>query len=295
MTAWPENIDTFSKPVRRLWQMMNPCTLCPQSCRVDRPAGELGFCNSPAIPKVCSVGPHFGEEPCLVGSGGSGTIFFAGCNLRCIFCQNYDISQHVIGRDCHVERLTEHMLSLQTAGCSNINLVTPSHLTAPIAAAIESARKQGLSLPIVYNSGGYDSPEVIDLLDGFIDIYMPDMKYADPEIGHQLSSAKDYPRINQTAVWKMHGQAGNLKTENGIAKKGLLVRHLVLPNNLAGSQKIIDFLADEISPHTAINVMAQYRPCYHASTDSRINRRPTTEEIDTAVQYARTRNLRLIG
>jgi len=235
---------------------------------------------------VSSVGPHFGEESVLVGPGGSGTIFFAGCNLGCSFCQNYDISHLRNGRQVSIKQLAQSMLDLQEYGCSNINLVTPTHLVPPIVAAIELARSKDLTLPIVYNTGGYDAVEVLKLLDGYIDIYMPDMKYSDSKVAEQFSAAPDYPQVNREAIKEMHCQVGDLQLENGLAKRGLLIRHLVLPNNLAGSSRIIDFLADEISPDTTINVMAQYRPCYKASSNPQINRRPTSEEFNTARNYA---------
>jgi len=205
------------------------------------------------MPIVSSVGPHFGEEGVLVGPGGSGTIFFAGCNLGCVFCQNFDISHLRHGRPVTIEQLAGAMLELQHYACSNINLVTPTHLAAPIAAAIELARKDGLQIPIVYNTGGYDSVETLKSLDGFVDIYMPDMKYSDPDIADELSAAPDYPQVNRAAVKEMHRQVGDLDVRDGLSVRGLLIRHLVLPEDLAGSFEIIDFLADEISPSTTIN------------------------------------------
>ena len=276
----------FSESVRRLWEIMNPCILCPRRCKVYRSKGEIGFCGIGDMPVVSSVGPHFGEESVLVGTGGSGTIFFAGCNLGCVFCQNFDISHHRSGSKITVERLALSMLELQNHyGCSNINLVTPTHVVAPIAAAIELARQKGLKLPIVYNCGGYDSVETLKLLEGFVDIYMPDMKYADQKVAKKLSNAADYPQINQRAVKEMHRQLGDLQIKDGLAARGLLIRHLVLPNRLAGSFEIMDFLANEISPKTAINIMDQYRPCYNAASHPQINRKPTDEEVAEVRQY----------
>jgi putative pyruvate formate lyase activating enzyme len=303
------NIDSFSEPVRRLWAYMEPCVLCPRKCKVHRSQGQVGFCGIGCLPVVSSVGPHFGEEsvlvarpswPCLHGlearaTGGSGTIFFAGCNLGCIFCQNYDISHHRSGHQVTIEHLAQSMLQLQDLGCSNINFVTPTHVIPAIAAAIELARKDGLTLPTVYNSGGYDSVETLKLLDGFIDIYMPDMKYSDPKVAQQLSSAPDYPEVNREAVREMHHQVSDLQIKNGLAVRGLLIRHLVLPENLAGSFEIIDFLAEEISPNTAINVMDQYRPCYKAHLHPAINRRPYPEEIESVRKYAIKKGLRIIS
>jgi putative pyruvate formate lyase activating enzyme len=288
------NLDSFSDIVHKLWDLMNPCTLCPRKCEVRRSKGEIGFCGIADIPVVSSVGPHFGEESVLVGRGGSGTIFFAGCNLGCIFCQNFDISHQRYGHKVTIEKLAQSMLELQRYGCSNINFVTPTHVIPAIVAAIELARKKGMSLPTVYNSGGYDSVETLKLLDGFIDIYMPDMKYSDSEVAKELSSAPDYPQVNFVAVREMHRQVGDLHVEKGLAICGLLVRHLVLPESLAGSFEIIDFLTEQISPKTTINVMDQYRPCYKASSHPKINRRPTLEEIGCVRRYAIEKGLTVL-
>ena len=230
----------------------------------------------------------------LVGYGGSGTIFFAGCNLGCIFCQNFDISHHRHGRQITIEQLIRSMVEVQSYGCSNINFVTPTHVVPVIAAAIELARKSGLTLPIVYNTGGYDLVETLKLLEGFVDIYMPDMKYSNSAAAEKLSAAPDYPEVNRAAVKEMHRQVGDLQVEKGLATRGLLVRHLVLPENLAGSFEIIDFLAEEISTSTTINVMDQYRPCFKASEHSQINRRPTRQEIESVRQYAIKKGLNVL-
>ena len=295
MTLVPADIKSFSEPVQQLWRLVNPCTLCPRKCKVERSKGQLGFCGIGDMPLVSSVGPHFGEESVLVGSGGSGTIFFAGCNLGCIFCQNFDISHHRQGRQVTIEQLAKSMLELQDYGCSNINFVTPTHVIPMIAAGIEVAKKQGLTLPTVYNTGGYDLVETLRLLDGFIDIYMPDMKYSEPSVAKELSNAPDYPEVNREAVKEMHRQVGNLRIEKGLATQGLLIRHLVLPNDMAGSTKIIDFLAEEISTETAINVMDQYRPCYKAFSHKKISRRPTRQEIENVEEYALKKGLRIIS
>jgi putative pyruvate formate lyase activating enzyme len=290
-----ERINCFSESVRQLYARMEPCRLCPRNCRVNRSKDELGFCGIGDKSVVSSAGPHFGEESVLVGYGGSGTIFFAGCNLGCVFCQNFDISHYRNGREVTIEQLAESMLQLQDYGCSNINFVTPTHVIAAIAAGIELARKKGLVLPTVYNSGGYDSVETLKLIEGLIDIYMPDMKYSDSEVAKELSAAPDYPQINRQAIKEMHRQVGDLKIEKGLAKRGLLIRHLVLPNGLAGSFETIDFLAEKVSANTAINVMDQYRPCYKAASYSRINRRPTAEEIEEVRRYADEKGLRIIS
>jgi putative pyruvate formate lyase activating enzyme len=286
--------DSLSETARQLWGLMNPCVLCPRRCKVHRSEGQIGFCGIADMPVVSSVGPHFGEESVLVGSGGSGTIFFAGCNLGCIFCQNFDISHHRHGRQVKIEQLAQSMLELQRYGCSNINFVTPTHVMPAIAAALELARKNGLSLPTVYNTGGYDSLETLRLLESYVDIYMPDMKYSDSDVAKGLSAAPDYPQINLSAVKEMHRQVGDLQVKDGLATRGLLVRHLVLPDNLAGSFEIIDFLAEQISSSTTINVMGQYRPCYEASSHPRIDRRPTLEEIVTVRRYAVKKGLNVL-
>ncbi len=263
-------------------------------CKVDRSKGQIGFCGIGDMAVVSSVGPHFGEESVLVGSGGSGTIFFAGCNLGCIFCQNFDISHHRHGRQVTIEQLIRSMVEVQSYGCSNINFVTPTHVVPAIAAAIELARKSGLTLPIVYNTGGYDLVETLKLLDGLVDIYMPDMKYSDSAVAEELSTAADYPEVNRAAVKEMHRQVGDLQVEKGLATRGLLIRHLVLPENLAGSFKTIDFLAEEISSSTTINVMDQYRPCYKAHLYPKINRRPTSQEFQSARRYAIEKGLNVL-
>jgi len=290
----PIDLNSFSKSVRTLWDLMDPCTICPRKCMVNRSEGETGFCGIADLPVVSSVGPHFGEESVLVGIHGSGTIFFAGCNLGCIFCQNFDISHLRQGRQITIEELTDSMLGLQKYGCANINLVTPTHVIAPIAAAIELAKSKGLNLPIVYNTGGFDSVESLRLLEGLIDIYMPDMKYSESKSAEELSAAPDYPRINQAAVKEMHRPVGDLKVKKGLATSGLLVRHLILPNQLAGSFQIIDFLADQISPATVINIMDQYRPCHKAPSNPKINRRPHRREIEDARKYAIKKNVNVL-
>jgi len=273
---------------------MSPCTLCPRECGARRNEKQTGFCGIGDRVVVSSIGPHFGEESVLVGRGGSGTIFFAGCNLGCVFCQNFDISHHRHGREMTVEQLATAMLELQEYGCVNINFVTPTHVAVHIAAAIELARRDGLTLPTVYNTGGYDSVDTLRLLEGFIDIYMPDMKYSDPKVAGELSAAGDYPQINRQAVKEMHRQVGNLRQKRGVATRGLLVRHLVLPENLAGSFEIVDFLAEQISLKTAVNIMDQYRPCYQAASHAKINRRPTSEEIQSVRRYAIKKGLNIL-
>jgi len=266
--------------------MLNECCLCPRECGVNRAEGETGFCGSGREALIASYGKHFGEERPLVGYGGSGTIFFANCNLGCIFCQNYDISHLGHGRPVGPKRLADMMIDLQRQGAHNINLVTPSHFLQQILEALLIAARRGLKVPLVYNCGGYESVAALKLLDGIVDIYMPDAKYSDGEAAQQLSRAPDYPQRMQAAIAEMHRQVGDLQiNDDGIAQRGLLVRHLVLPNNLAGSPAIMRFLAN-LSSNTYVNVMAQYRPCYRASEIEQINRRPTVEEYRQAVQAA---------
>jgi putative pyruvate formate lyase activating enzyme len=241
---------------------------------------------------VSSYGPHFGEEAPLVGVNGSGTIFFTYCNLRCIFCQNYSISQLGEGNKTSSEGLAKMMLSLQARGCHNINLVSPTHVVPFILDALELAAGMGLNLPLVYNTGGYDSLETLELLDGIVDIYMPDMKYSDEKTAENLSGIKDYPRINRAAVKEMHRQVGDLQIdEHGVAQRGLLVRHLVLPNRLAGTKEVTRFLAREVSTETYLNIMAQYRPCYKAYDVPSISRPLDKEEFQEAINLAHKQGL----
>ena len=289
-----DGLAQFSDNVRALWDMMDPCTLCPRRCGVYRGKGQIGFCGVGESPLISSMSPHFGEESVLVGVGGSGTVFFAGCNLGCVFCQNYDISRQRLGRTVSLDTLAEAMLELQRIGCSNVNFVTPTHVAAAIAGAIEIARGKGLTIPTVYNTGGYDSVETLRRLEGLIDIYMPDMKYSNAETAGELSVAPDYPQTNFAAVKEMHRQVGGLQIDQGLARRGLLVRHLVLPEDLAGTIEIVDFLVETISPRTVINVMGQYRPCYEAAAHPAINRRPTDDEIATARSYAQQKGLTVL-
>ncbi len=241
---------------------------------------------------VSSYGPHFGEEAPLVGRHGSGTIFFTYCNLQCAFCQNYTISQLGEGTKTDREELARIMLSLQAGGCHNINLVSPTHVVPHILDTLELAVSMGLHLPLVYNSGGYDSVETLKLLDGVIDIYMPDMKYSDEKTAEQLSGIKDYPKANRAAIKEMHRQVGDLQIdEQGIAQRGLLVRHLVLPNRLAGTEDIVRFLAQEVSTHTYLNVMAQYHPCYKAFDIPLLSRPVNRQEFYEAINLAHQQGL----
>ena len=268
------------------------CELCPRCCGIDRLSGQVGICRSGSLPIVSSYGPHFGEEPPLVGFHGSGTIFFGGCNLTCIFCQNYDISQGGLDREITVEDLAQMMLSLARQGCHNINLVSPTHQLPQILSALEVAAESGLDIPIVYNCGGYEPVKVLSLLDGVVDIYMPDMKYGSNEVGLQLSGVPDYWNRNQEAVREMHRQVGDLVLdERGIAHHGLIVRHLVLPDDLAHTREVMHFLATEISKDTYVNVMEQYRPAHKVIGHPVMGRRIAPEEYVEAVRIARDEGL----
>ncbi len=250
-------------------------------------SGESGECQVTTRVIVSSYGPHFGEEAPLVGRYGSGTIFFTYCNLHCAFCQNYTISQLGEGSPVDRETLAKMMLSLQSRGCHNINLVSPTHVVPYILEALEIAAAKGLHLPLVYNSGGYDAIETLKLLDGVVDIYMPDMKYSDEKIAEQLSGIKDYPKVNRAAVKEMHRQVGDLQLdEQGVAQRGLLIRHLVLPNGLAGTEEVVRFLAQEVSANTYLNIMAQYRPCYKAFDIPKLARPLHEPEFHDAIDMA---------
>ena len=276
----------------QLKELLINCRICPNSCEIDRTTGELGECNSSDDILISSVSPHFGEEPPLVGQLGSGTIFFTNCNLSCIFCQNYDISQLGAGHSISITDLAEYMLALQSRGCHNINLVSPTHYTAQIVEAISIAVENGLELPIVYNCGGYESVETLKLLENIIDIYMPDIKYSNDLNAAKYSGVKNYWEVVTSALKEMHRQVGDLKvSKRGIAQKGLLVRHLVLPNDLAGSKKIIEFIAKEISQNTYLNVMGQYRPSFKANEFNELNRSINSTEYLEIENYARSLGL----
>ncbi len=278
--------------VAQAYEHLSICDVCARNCDVDRRAGQVGVCRTGEQAKVSSYGPHLGEEDPLRGWRGSGTIFFTRCNLKCQFCQNHDISQADAGYEVEPEQLASIMLELQAQGCHNINFVSPSHVVPQIMAAVLIAAGAGLRVPLVYNTGGYDSMATLKLLDGVVDIYMPDMKYADAEIARRYSKIADYARVNQAAVREMHRQVGDLEVNRaGLALRGLLVRHLVLPDNLAGTDEIVQFLAAEISPHTYLNLMDQYRPAYKAHHFPELNRRITRDEYQAAIKMARDAGL----
>jgi putative pyruvate formate lyase activating enzyme len=279
--------------VTAAWTHLENCDLCARYCHVNRRQTTKGaVCRTGERAVVNSYGPHHGEEDVLRGLNGSGTVFFSWCNLRCVFCLNWEISQKGLGREVDPEELAGMMLKLQDDGCHNINFVTPSHVVAQIIAAVAIAARRGLRLPLVYNSGGYDSPEALALLDGVIDMYMPDMKYGDSEAAHRYSKVRDYWEVNQAAVREMHRQVGDLQIdERGLARRGLLVRHLVLPADIANTERVLDFLATEISRNTYLNLMDQYFPCYRAWDYSPLDRPITRDEYEHAVALADERRL----
>ncbi|MEW6557924.1 MAG: radical SAM protein [Elusimicrobiota bacterium] len=266
--------------------LLYKCSICPRNCNVNRLKNELGFCKIGKNPKISAYNLHFGEEPPISGYNGSGTIFFTGCNLRCVFCQNYPISQLYHGNEVTVEKLSEIMLKLQNQNAHNINLVTPTHVIAQIAEAILLAKREGLKIPVVYNSGGYEKVETLKLLDGFIDIYMPDAKYSDDKIAEKYSDAKNYWDINKKALKEMYRQVGDLQIKNGVAVKGLLIRHLVLPDNIAGSKKVFEFIATELSKKTYLSIMAQYHPANRTDEFPELQRKITDKEYSQVLNRA---------
>jgi putative pyruvate formate lyase activating enzyme len=278
--------------VSEAYEHLSICDVCAWECPVDRRAGKIGVCRTGELAKVSSYGPHLGEEDPLRGWRGSGTIFFTRCNLRCQYCQNHDISQTDRGDEVEPDQIARMMLELQSLGCHNINFVSPSHVVPQILAAVLIAAQAGLRIPLVYNTGGYDSLAMLRILDGVIDIYMPDMKYSDPNIARRYSKIRNYPQVNQTAVKEMYHQVGDLILDHqGIAQRGLLVRHLVLPESLAGTDEVVRFLSEEISPNTYLNLMDQYHPAYKAHAYPELNRRLTNQEYKQAVDAARSAGL----
>lgn len=279
-----------------LKELLAGCRLCPRRCGVDRLRGEMGACGAAGGVPVASAGPHFGEERELVGAGGSGTIFFYHCNLACIFCQNHELSRAAPGQpDTGIDGLASLMLSLQRRGCSNINLVSPTPFLYQIVSALDKAASEGLNLPLVYNCGGYESLETLSLLRGLVDIYMPDAKYGDDDTGELCSGVPDYFSRLGEALVAMQSQVGDLIIDpDGLTRRGLLVRHLVLPGGLAGSAAVARFLAEKVSPHCAVNVMGQYYPAYRASAHPSLTRRPTSKELMDARDLFREAGLRLL-
>jgi len=278
--------------IKVLKEILKECRLCPRECRVNRIEGQNGYCRAGANLMISSAFPHFGEEPPLVGNCGSGTIFLTHCNLRCVFCQNYDISHLGEGERINTSDLTQYMLGLQRRGCHNINFVTPTHYVPQIIASLPEAIESGLKVPLVYNCGGYESLEVIRLLDGIIDIYMPDAKFMQEGDAERYCNAPDYPQILQNVLLEMHRQVGDLLLDTrGIAYRGLLIRHLVMPNGVAGTKEFMSFVAKELSIHSYVNIMDQYRPLYRAEEYAEISRGITYREYIDAIKIAKGEGL----
>jgi putative pyruvate formate lyase activating enzyme len=288
-----ERSGQLAARARELFAIYKSCRLCPRQCGVNRLKGELGVCRSTSRLKIFSMHPHFGEERPLVGRGGSGTIFFSNCNLRCIFCQNWEINHRGDGQLRSDDDLARLMMSAQEMGCHNINLVTPTHYLPNIVNALRTAIARGLTVPLVYNCGGYEPVEIIRLLDGIVDIYLPDFKYMDSGLAEKYSSgAAGYAERAAEAIAEMHRQVGELAVdEKGIAVRGLIIRHLVLPNNIAGTDKFVQWVAEKLTPSTYVNIMAQYRPEHLARQHPDLSRRITNAEFSRAVDWARAAGL----
>jgi len=278
---------------QELWQLMESCELCPRQCGVNKLKGERGFCEANAQLEISAHHPHFGEEQPLVGRGGSGTIFLTNCGLRCVFCCDWEISQGGQGRPHSIDDMANMMLELQTMGCVNINFVTPTHYSPHMVLAVDAAAARGLRLPLVYNTCGWERVEILKRLDGVVDIYLPDIKYADGRMAAKYSSDADtYPEETQAAILEMHRQVGVAKpAKDGLMYRGLMIRHLVMPNRVAGTRQILDWIAANLPKETYVNLMSQYRPLYRARDYPRIARRITREEYDEVVNYARTLKL----
>ena len=283
-----EQEGTLAQRVEQAYAIFENCELCPRQCGVNRQNGERGFCRGPARPMIYSAHPHFGEEISLVGKNGSGTIFFSNCNLRCVFCQNWPISHEGKGKKVNDEDLADMMIYLQKTGCHNINVVTPTHVMPNILGATRIALKKGLRLPLVYNTSGYERLEILKILDGIVDIYLPDMKYMDADHAAKYSAgAADYPEVAKRALIEMNRQVGELQIDKrGIATRGLMIRHLVMPNRVAGTDKLVKWLAESLPKSTYVNIMPQYRVEYEAFNYPKIARGITVQEFLEAMEWA---------
>ena len=285
----------LNQKIEKLFRILGKCEICPRKCRVNRLKGKRGFCQLGYFPVVSTYHPHFGEEKTLVGKFGSGTIFFTSCNLSCAYCKNYEISQLRLGEEITFKELAEMMITLQNHGCHNINLVTPTPQVPQILKSLSIAIDQGLRIPLVYNTSSYDSVEVLKILDGIVDIYLPDARYSDNKLALEYSNAPDYFEIMKKNIKEMHGQVEDLTLDKEeIATKGLLIRHLVLPNNLAGSEKIFQFISKEISKNSFLNIMGQYYPCFKAFRYPELSRRVTDIEYKKTINLAKKFKLKRI-
>lgn len=286
--SYPSFLKTYSSDklknsIKELFRLSESCVICPRKCKINRQKDETGRCRIGKNTVVYNFMAHHGEEPPISGAQGSGTIFFSGCNMNCVYCQNFEFSQAKNGRDVNSEELSGFMLQLQNSGCHNINLVTPTHVLPQILSALSLAIPKGLKIPLVYNTSGYELKEIIELLDGIIDIYLTDMRYGDNAGALKYSNAAGYPIYNQEAVKEMHQQTGTACfNSKGIIKRGLIIRHLVLPNNLSSTEKIMEFISKEISTDTYISLMSQYAPFYKAKQFQEISRRITQKEYEEA-------------
>jgi putative pyruvate formate lyase activating enzyme len=284
----------LERRIEKLYEILENCTLCPRSCKVNRFVSKNGACRTGIKPIVSSFGPHFGEESFLVGNNGSGTIFFSNCNLNCVFCQNWEISQMGVGEEIDAEELSKIMLKLQKMGCENINLVSPTHQVPMIVDAVSRAWQKGLKLPIVYNCGGYESIETLKLLEGIVDIYMPDFKYGDDEKALKYSKVPNYTSVVKRALEEMYRQVGPLNIESGVATRGVFVRHLIMPNDASSSEKVLQLIAS-VSLGIPVNIMTQYYPAFKAHQYAELNRRITREEFIKVVEKARTLGLKIVS
>jgi putative pyruvate formate lyase activating enzyme len=284
----------LERRIEKLYEILENCTLCPRNCKVNRFVSKNGACRTGIRPIVSSFGPHFGEESFLVGNNGSGTIFLSNCNLNCVFCQNWEISQMGVGEEIDVEELSKIMLKLQKMGCENINLVSPTHQVPMIVDAVSRAWQKGLKLPIVYNCGGYESIETLKLLEGIMDIYMPDFKYGDDEKALKYSKVPNYTNVVKRALEEMYRQVGPLNIESGVATRGVFVRHLIMPNDASSSEKVLQLIAS-VSLDIPVNIMTQYYPAFKARQYAELNRRITREEFIKVVEKARTLGLKIVS
>jgi len=274
--------------IEKTSKILESCVICPRKCKVNRLKGKKGFCKTALLPKVFTYTQHHGEEPPISGQNGSGTIFFSECNMRCVYCQNFKFSQSGLGKEIQIEELADYMLKLQDMKCHNINFVTPTHVMPQILKALYIATAKGLNIPLCYNTSGYELPEIIKLLDGIVDIYLPDMRYSDNKSAVKYSSAPDYPLYNRESVKEMHRQVGIAQIDkDGIIKRGMLIRHLVLPNRISGTDKIMKFIAEELSKETYISLMSQYFPCHKVTKENSIGRRITLDEYEKAQDIMR--------